>query len=282
MLQPTVQALRYLRRSCGSYDVRTMEKLLRKKRRVSSMRLDVLASGSEANCCIVSSGSTSIMVDAGLPAAEAFRRSLKVGVDIERIVGVAISHGHQDHFRGAEGIANRLGIPIFCSEPTALAMKWGRKPQLRIFDYKTHCFPIGEVSVWPVPVPHDALGAVCYGFSHADEGCVIATDLGSIQPDLAALLSNAETILLEANYSKAMLGASPDPQTLRERVGGEMGHLSNEAVCSWIRSGMTKVTKRLVIGHISRRNNDYSLCRLMVESALDDAGLSPVLEVIAG
>jgi phosphoribosyl 1,2-cyclic phosphodiesterase len=101
------------------------------------VRFTVLASGSKGNSAVVTSvsgtsGSTRILVDAGLSCRELFRRMRMAGEDPTQLDAIVVTHEHQDHVQGLAVTARKLGIPVYCTEATHRA--WIRQvtPQRRI------------------------------------------------------------------------------------------------------------------------------------------------------
>ncbi len=86
--------------------------------RFTAMRMTVLASGSKGNATIVSAGSTSLLVDAGLSCRELLRRMALTGEDPAGLSAILITHEHLDHVAGLAVLARKLGIPVFFTEAT--------------------------------------------------------------------------------------------------------------------------------------------------------------------
>ena len=74
--------------------------------------LFVLGSGSSGNCFAVESEGIAMLVDAGFSAKEIERRAERVGLALERIAGIVLTHEHGDHASGASRLARRLGVAI--------------------------------------------------------------------------------------------------------------------------------------------------------------------------
>ncbi|NCU04431.1 MAG: MBL fold metallo-hydrolase, partial [Chitinophagaceae bacterium] len=61
-----------------------------------------LNSGSNANCYYVSNGVTAVLIDAGLSCRETEKRMKRLGLDMQQVKAVFISHEHSDHINGLE------------------------------------------------------------------------------------------------------------------------------------------------------------------------------------
>ena len=80
--------------------------------------MTVLASGSKGNATVISAGTTSILVDAGLSCRELLRRMASVGQDPAALTAILITHEHLDHVSGLAVLARRLNVPVFFTEAT--------------------------------------------------------------------------------------------------------------------------------------------------------------------
>ena len=76
------------------------------------MTLYVLGSGSAGNCFAVETDGVALLIDAGFSGREIERRAALVGLELSRVAGLALTHEHGDHARGASGLARRLQVPI--------------------------------------------------------------------------------------------------------------------------------------------------------------------------
>ena len=80
-------------------------------------------------------------------------------------------------------------------------------------------------------------------------------------------------LLLESNHDLEMLKVGPYPWSIKQRVMGRNGHLSNDVACSFIRDDLDTSTTTLILGHISESNNHPEIVRLCASQALDGRGL---------
>src|SRR5882672_9728112 len=89
-----------------------------------AVSVSLLASGSRANCALVASSTTRILVDAGLSCRETFKRLRALGAPPEELSAILITHEHYDHVSGLQRLALKLNVPVFLTEPTH--REWGR------------------------------------------------------------------------------------------------------------------------------------------------------------
>ena len=232
-----------------------------------------MASSSGGNSALVSAGDTRILVDAGLSRKETFDRLVAAGADPESLTAILITHEHTDHVAGLPAIAKKLDIPVYISRLTAPAIAWGDYiPKLELFQAGSN-FPIGCIDVASFTVPHDAADPV--GFSFAAEGIKIsvATDLGYLPDSVRFQLRDSDALLLESNHDLEMLKVGPYPWSVKQRVMGRMGHLSNDVACNFIRDEIDARTSTIILGHLSEHNNHPEIVRLMATQALDGGSL---------
>ena len=71
-----------------------------------------LASGSSGNCYYIGTETYGILIDAGI-AVRTIKKSLKeVGIGMEMIRAVFITHDHADHIKAVGGLGEKLHIPF--------------------------------------------------------------------------------------------------------------------------------------------------------------------------
>ena len=73
------------------------------------MRIAVLASGSSGNAIAVSSGGTSLLVDAGMSRRRTSEALATSGIDAETLAGILVTHEHSDHVSGFELAKDTFG-----------------------------------------------------------------------------------------------------------------------------------------------------------------------------
>ena len=229
----------------------------------------MLASSSSGNCTFVSAGRTRILVDAGLSRRETFARLAAIGESPENLDAILVSHEHSDHVAGLPRLVKQLGIPVFLTHLTAPAIEWNDcKAHVEAFQAGRR-ISIGDLEIDTFTVPHDAVDPV--GFSFLSEGIKISlvTDLGYIPDAIKYHLRGTNLMILESNHDLEMLKVGPYPWSVKQRVMGRKGHLSNEVVSDFIQGDLDSTTSVLVLGHLSEHNNHPELVRLIARQALE-------------
>jgi len=233
------------------------------------MRVSILASGSGGNACVVESGRTRVLVDAGLSAKEIERRMAARGIEPESIRGIFVTHEHGDHSSGALVFSARWECPIFTTAGTADAIGLEGdlfSPFVRV-DARRES-RIGDLGFRAFATPHDANESVAYAFEADDARVVIASDLGRAEEDFVDFLKGSTTILLEFNHDEDMLRDGPYTWPLKQRISGGWGHLSNRQSAEAIRRSSWPGLKRVVATHLSRTNNIPPLAMAALAEAL--------------
>jgi phosphoribosyl 1,2-cyclic phosphodiesterase len=107
----------------------------------------------------------------------------------------------------------------------------------------------------------------------------IAMDLGYLPQSVKYHLNRCHVLVLESNHDIEMLKVGPYPWSVKQRVMGRKGHLSNDLVCEYIAENLGGENQTLLLGHLSEHNNHPEIVRLVAQQAIDRAGLSTRLVV---
>jgi phosphoribosyl 1,2-cyclic phosphodiesterase len=131
-------------------------------------------------------------------------------------------------------------------------------------------FSIGDISVMPFTIPHDAADPCGFVFESQGEHIrmAIATDLGYVPPNVKAALRRVDVMLLESNHDLDMLKDGPYPWSVKQRVLSRVGHLSNHATAEFLARDYDGGAAYIVLGHLSEQNNNPSLALLAAEQAI--------------
>ena len=129
-------------------------------------------------------------------------------------------------------------------------------------------FSIGDVSISPFTIPHDAADPVGFVFSAEGVRLAVATDLGYMPPNVQAQLRRCDLILLESNHDLEMLRDGPYPWSVKQRVLSRVGHLSNDATSSYLEQTYDGAATYLILAHLSESNNHPEIARIAAERAL--------------
>ena len=226
-----------------------------------------------------------MLVDAGLSRKATFERLAAIGEDPARLDAILISHEHSDHVSGLITIGRGMlkkhcrRVPIFMTSLTAATIDWAEyEPDLRTYQAGTQ-FTIGDVDVQSFTIPHDAADPVGFCFRTQGVQCGMVTDLGYIPDSVKFHLRGTDFLILESNHDLDMLKVGPYPWSVKQRVMGRKGHLSNDVASAFIGAELAGSTRTLVLGHLSENNNHPEIVRITAQQALDRRGLGTRLVV---
>ncbi|HOV68331.1 MAG TPA: MBL fold metallo-hydrolase, partial [Methanoregulaceae archaeon] len=204
------------------------------------MRVTALSSGSRGNSVLVEGASGSLLVDAGLSARDLLQRIAATGADPGAIQAVLVTHEHTDHVRGLDALAKRLDLPVYGTPGTLAEFLLHRKSTRRPVDT---CpvrgdaqFTIGEFSIEPLPLSHDAREPCGYLIEAGGVRLGYCTDTGVVPGGVRERLACCDALVLEANHCPRMLEEGPYPAMLKRRIRSRRGHLSNEQTAELLRS----------------------------------------------
>ena len=237
------------------------------------MRLAALGSGSRGNGLLVEHGQTCLLVDCGFSLRATRDRLRELGRSIEELSGILVTHEHSDHIRGVQALSQRYQIPVYMTHGTARHRGVSEVQGRRLISGQQR-FTLGEIEVQAVTVPHDAREPCQYVFEAAGCKLGILTDLGHVTPQIEQHYSDCDGLFVEANHDEDMLAQGPYPPSLKRRVGGNWGHLSNAQARGLLQNLSLGRLQHLVVGHISEKNNAPDLVAEALQlPQLDDASL---------
>jgi phosphoribosyl 1,2-cyclic phosphodiesterase len=229
------------------------------------MRFCSLGSGSGGNATLVEaagSGHTSrVLIDCGFSLKELESRLGRTGLEPCALDAVFVTHEHGDHVGCAVGLARRHGIALWMSRGTWRAIGEPELDGLLHFARDGETISIGHLDLRPYTVPHDAQEPLQLRCSALGAHLGVLTDAGCVTPHLLAHLQGCDALLLECNHDRAMLAASSYPASLKARVGGRFGHLSNDMSAQILAACMHRGLRHLVAAHLSAQNNHPELVR---------------------
>lgn len=234
----------------------------------------MLASGSGGNCTLIRTERTTLLVDAGLSRREILKRIAGTGESSDHVDGIIISHEHSDHISALPVLAKTLDCPVYITPATGDGVCWnGYEPKLELFQAGTR-FNIGDIEVETFTIPHDAADPVGFCFRAEGTKIAIVTDLGYIPDSIRFHLRGTHVLMLESNHDLEMLKVGPYPWSVKQRVMGRKGHLSNDVASEFISADLDSSTMTLILGHLSEHNNHPELARLAATQALAGRGLA--------
>lgn len=239
------------------------------------IHLHVLASGSKGNASVVEGPSGLALVDDGLSLRELTRRAQALGLDLGRLACVIVTHEHSDHVSGLSVLCNRYEGRLVATAGTACARTYLSRLPFELVGHDD-AFETCGMLVETFPTSHDVADPIGLRFSvgtgeDADR-VGFCTDTGVLTARAGELLRDARILALESNHDVAMLRTGPYPAQLKRRVGGELGHLSNDQAAAAARELVGPGTETLVAMHVSQKNNRPSLAVRALAEAVGAEG----------
>lgn len=224
------------------------------------MELCSIASGSSGNCICVGSDSCHLLIDAGISGKRIEAGLNSIELKTAEMQGILITHEHIDHIAGLGVLARRYGIPIYATAGTINAILHTRSVG-KIDEELFHeiapevSFTIGDLTVEPISVSHDAADPVAYKIRQQEKSLAVMTDLGTYDDTIVEKMRGLDILLLEANHDVHMLQAGSYPYPLKQRILGDRGHLSNERSGQLLGKVLHDNFKTVILGHLSKENN---------------------------
>lgn len=233
------------------------------------LRYALLGSGSKGNATLVQGGSTRVLVDCGFAVREIEARTASLQFEPAQIDAILVTHEHSDHIGGVARLARAYGIPVYLTHGTASGRSDWEACELRLIS-PHEPFQIGDLEIQPFPVPHDAREPCQFTFARGGRRLGIVSDLGHITAHVRRSLEHCDALLLECNHDPDMLARGPYPESLKRRVGGDWGHLSNAQAAGLLRAVDRSRLQSLVLTHLSEQNNTPELARAALCEVLQE------------
>ena len=241
------------------------------------LRVTILASGSSGNMTLLETGSTRLLIDAGIGKRETLARLEAVGAEIDRLDGILITHEHADHCSGLPQMLGLWKAPLYVTESTMDALQrvlpetFGKRLRGVETIHAGQRLTIGDIDVHAFAIPHDAADPIGFTFRANGLKMALVTDLGYMPELVKVHLRDADCLMLESNHDLDMLKVGPYPWVVKQRVLSRTGHLSNHAVSEYLADadGFDGRARYLVLAHVSQENNHPDVVRISAEEALN-------------
>ena len=237
-----------------------------------------LASGSSGNCYLVRTPDTAVLVDAGISARQIKLRLEAMGLCLEDISAVLITHEHADHVMALESLAKRTGAAVCMSRGTYGALDLPLDGERLMLFSAGDSFSVAGLEIRSFPLSHDAAEPVSYSFTAGGRKLVIVTDTGVVTDEIAAEAADADILVLESNHDVNILRVGRYPWFLKMRILGDRGHLSNDAAAQLLlritqdEAPGTERERIILLAHLSQENNFPEMALATVTNELSGRG----------
>lgn len=217
-----------------------------------------LYSGSSGNSLFVETSNTKVLIDAGVSSKKIENALTDLSIDPSSLDGILVTHEHIDHVQGLGTLSKKFHLPVFVNQETLDAMPKQRDKipdeQIKIFKVSDK-FSIGDLEIKPFSIPHDAANPCGFNLWKGKKKISIATDIGHMTTPILKNLEESLFIMLEANYDPEVLRCSSYPFSLKSRIAGPTGHLSNQMAGKTISYLLQSGLKTAMLGHLSKQSN---------------------------
>lgn len=220
-----------------------------------SLFITSLNSGSNGNCYYVGNEHEAVLVDAGISCRETEKRMKRIGLTMQKVKAIFVSHEHSDHIRGLTVMAKKYQLPVYITPGTLLHGSLVLENHL----VKTFCgfepVNIGNLTITAFPKHHDACEPHSFIVSGNNINVGVFTDIGAPCDRLIHYFKQCHAAFLEANYDEELLDSGRYPYFLKNRIRGGKGHLSNTQALEVFRCHKPSYMSHLVLSHLSKDNN---------------------------
>ena len=247
---------------------------------VPTLRFMSFGSGSSGNCSYVGTENGGILVDAGVDYASVFEKLAANGVTPRMVKGVCLTHDHSDHIRYAYAISRKYNhIRIYCTNRALNGILKRHNVSRRIKEYhqpifKEIPFKLGDLTITAFDVPHDGLDNAGFFIEYGENKFAMATDLGEVSDRARHYMTQADFLMIEANYDLNMLENGPYPEYLKNRIKLRTGHLDNADAARFVGEIYTRKLKNIFLCHLSNDNNTPEKAVTAVKGALEEQGVT--------
>ena len=232
------------------------------------MQIDVLASSSLGNAYIVSDGTTSILLDAGIPYKEL---QVKSDFKVNEVAACFISHSHQDHSRAVKDLLSAT-IDVYALPETLSAMGVSdhhRKHSVEpLKSIKINTFEIMAITMY-----HDCpcVGYMVYS-EKTGERLFFATDTYKITVNPQSV----DYLILEINYQKEIVNNLVNEGKMEASIRARLlfSHYELSKALKWLKKIDKSRLKRIYVAHLS---NGHSNAEHIRQAVIAETGVPTVI-----
>ena len=234
------------------------------------------ASSSSGNCYMVRSENTTLLVDVGIAGKHVLAGLASKGVAPEEVHGILLTHEHVDHVKSLRMISKKaVNAGVYASKGTLSQVCDKVSDECMCAVQPQTAFAVGDIEVKPFRLSHDAAEPMSYSFCKEDKQITIVTDTGYVSEEVFDQVKEADLLVLEANHEVNILKMGAYPYSLKRRILGDEGHLSNEAagkcLCEMLnyrKAQNREEVPKVILAHLSKENNTPGQAYLTIRNIL--------------
>lgn len=235
-------------------------------------------SGSSGNSCYVGTRNGGVIIDAGVRAEVITEALERVGIGMEKVKGILLTHDHTDHSKFVYTLLRcNKHLRLYCTPRVLTALLRRHNISRRVKDYhvpvyKEFEFTLGDFSITAFDVPHDAADNAGFHLKAGDRHFVIATDMGQVTDRANYYMRMANYLVIESNYDSEMLARGPYPEYLKARIRTSHGHLDNMDCAGFLADAASSRLSHIFLCHLSKDNNTPETALSTIRRALENRG----------
>lgn len=220
-----------------------------------SLFIASLNSGSNGNCYYIGNMHEAVLIDAGISCRETERRMKRLGLQMQKVKAIFISHEHSDHINGLTVLSKKYQLPVYITPATLQSSRLQLEHHLVISFKAYEPVTVGSITVSAFPKFHDAAHAHSFVINDDKVTIGVFTDIGMACNHVTEHFAKCHAAFLEANYDEEMLQKGRYPYHLKRRISGGLGHLSNRQALEVFLTHRPSFMSHLLLSHLSQDNN---------------------------
>jgi len=212
---------------------------------------------------------TRILIDAGFAPRTLAKRLASIEVAPHSIEAVLLTHEHIDHSKGVVGGSQRWGWTVYGTAGTLDVCASPVEADVRTISAGSS-FDVGDFKIDVVGISHDATEPVAFVVTGKSTGVKagVVYDLGVMTESVQTALDRVDILVIESNHDGEMLRNGPYPASLKRRIAGREGHLSNRAAAAAAVECAHRGMSQIVLAHLSETNNTPKTATETMRAAL--------------
>lgn len=246
----------------------------------SLFRFLCFGSGSSGNSCYVGSKRGGVIIDAGVDPDKVIDALKENGIPPSHVATVLLTHDHSDHVRYVYKYMRAFPhVSLMCTNRVLTGILRRHSISKRLKDYhrpifKEIPFKISDFEITAFEVPHDGTDNMGFSITLGEKNFVLATDLGAVTSRARHYMTQADFLVIEANYDDRMLTVGPYPQFLKARIRTDNGHMDNVDTGRFLTEIAGGRLRNVFLCHLSHNNNLPEIALATVRKALETTGVS--------
>lgn len=230
------------------------------------MKISVLGSCSKGNSTYIDTGDAKILIDVGFSRKKVNEKLNEIGESLENIDAIFITHEHSDHVQGLPVIMKNYDVDVFMHKHTYKALKSKLNDfSKRIKIIENGMFKYKNNRIEAILLSHDANACLGYTITNNIAKFGYITDTGRVDNIIRLAYKDCNILAIESNYDRELLAISSYPQSIKDRIKSNYGHLSNEDAIKFIQHVYNQYLDKIYLMHISKENNSIEKIKLQLQ-----------------